>query len=226
MTLETRSYRSTPACEVRQSDDGPSVLTGYGAMFDTLSQNLGGFVEVIDQRAFNDTLRNDRNILGAVNHNTDWLLGTTASDTLTVDVDGVGLRYVVDLDPSDPDAQRAIAKVRSGKLRGSSFTFATREDEWGTTEEGFPLRRLLSVELFELGPVAMPAYRATEGEVALRSLAAFIDEPYPAVASAAAENHLADLIARAGGTDTPTDGAADALPAPRSSRPRRIRTTR
>ena len=227
MTRETRTYRGVPSCEVRAEDGQPPVLTGYGAVFGSLSQNLGGFVEVVDPGAFADTLRNDNNVLGAVNHNADWLLATTASGSLALETDDIGLRYSMALDVSDPDAQRAIAKVNAGKLVGSSFSFAVREDDWSTTENGFPLRSLRAVELFELGPVASPAYRATEGEVALRSLAQFIDEPFDSVADAARQNDLATLIARAAGTDIPaSDGPRETHPpeTPSPVRPKRRAT--
>ena len=105
--------------------------------------------------------------------------------------------WVLDLD--DPDAVRAAAKVRTGKLKGSSFTFTTRDDAWSTTDQGFPLRRLLAVELHELGPVASPAYLDTAGDgaaVALRSFAQFVDLPVDQVTSAARSGTLTELILR------------------------------
>jgi HK97 family phage prohead protease len=206
-------YHSTPI-EVRTEDGAAPVLTGYGAVFNRLSQNLGGFVEQVDPEAFTTTLSTGRNILGAVNHDVSWLLATTESGTLAVEPDGTGLRFAMTLDPEDPDAVRAMAKVRTGKLPGASFTFATRDDEWGTTEQGFPLRTLRSVELYELGPVAAPAYLSTQdagNAVALRSLASFVDLPIEQVTEAARTGALTDLILR----DLPDLAAAqDEAPTP------------
>lgn len=185
--------------ELRASDDGAQTLSGYGATFNRLSQNLGGFVEEVDPVAFDTTLTTGRDILGAVNHDLNWLIGTTDSGTLTVETDNIGLRYNMLLDPDDPDAVRLVAKVRTRKLVGSSFTFATRDDDWSTTEQGFPLRRLLAVELYELGPVASPAYLSTkEGDAAtaLRSLSKFVDLPFEQVTEAARSGTLTDLILR------------------------------
>lgn len=194
---ETRAYHRT-APEIRGSATAP-VLAGYGAVFNSASQNLGGFVEEVDPSAFTDTLRRvgERNILGAFNHDASILLATTDSDSLSLRTDGTGLGYEMDLDVEDPDAIRVMRKVQTGKVRGSSFTFVTREDEWSTTAEGFPLRRLLNVELYELGPVTSPAYRATEGDgaaVALRSLSQFVDLPFERVSEAARLGQLTTLI--------------------------------
>jgi ABC-2 type transport system ATP-binding protein len=75
------------------------------------------------------------------NHNVDWLLGTTLSGTLRLSVDGTGLPYEVDLDMTDPDAQRIAAKVAKRKMLGSSFSFRAIEDAWSTTDQGFTLLR-------------------------------------------------------------------------------------
>lgn len=194
---ELRVLRA-PAPELRAADGEPPVLEGYGAVFNTYSRNLGGFVEQVDPGAFTDTLaQQGRDILGLINHDPNWLLASTQSGTLDLIADGTGLRYRMLLDESDPDAQRAMSKVRTGKLRGSSFSFRAISDKWGTTEQGFPLRSLLAVELFDVGGVAMAAYPATEAEgaaVALRSLASFVNEPLDRVVAAARSNTLAQLL--------------------------------
>ena len=136
---ELRANKDRP--ELRTAENSQPSLEGYGATFERLSQNLGGFVEIIDPQAFTDTLRHaDRNIIGAFNHDMSLLLATTDSGTLELGIDETGLRYAMQLDVTDPDAQRVMAKVKAGKVRGSSFSFSTLADSWTTTEEGFPLR--------------------------------------------------------------------------------------
>ncbi len=215
MTNEARVYRQVGAPELRQKGDA-SMIAGYAAVFNRLSQNLGGFVEEVDPGAFAETLsRAERNITGLVNHNIDWLLGTTQSGTLRLSVDGTGLPYEIDLDMADPDAQRVAAKVAGRKMVGSSFSFRTLEDQWTTTDQGFPLRRLMAVELFDVGPVTNPAYLDTQGagvSVALRSLSTVIDQPLERVVEAARSNTLKDLVLRDLGSaadpkDVPSPGA-------------------
>lgn len=174
---ESRFWR-VPAAEVRDAGDGASTLSGYGALFLRYSQNLGGFVEQIAHGAFDDVLsRSGANVQGLVNHDPNWLLADTESGTLRLAADPTGLAYEMDLDMSDPDAVRAMAKVRTRKMRGSSFSFTIPPggDEWTLTEQGFPLRTIRAVSgLYDVGPVGTPAYLGTEDDglsVALRSLA-------------------------------------------------------
>lgn len=190
MHNERRDARGT--VELRDATDAPSNLTGYAALFDRTSSDLGGFVETIDPRAFADTLARGGNVLGVVNHDPSWLLGTRASGTLDVATDDSGLRYSITLDLTDPDAIRAAAKVRTGKMRGSSFAFRTIADEWSSTDDGTPLRRLLSVALYDVGPVASPAYPDTEtdGPAALRSLAQAVEADLDDVVAAARAGNL------------------------------------
>jgi HK97 family phage prohead protease len=200
MRTERRDARGV--VELRADPDTPGTLAGYAALFERTSADLGGFVERIDARAFADTLARGGNVLGVVNHDPSWLLGTRASGTLDVRTDDRGLAYEITLDPDDPDAVRAAAKVRTGKMRGSSFAFRSIADEWGTLDDGTPVRRLLSVALFDVGPVATPAYPDTEtdGTVALRSLAQAVDAELDVVVDAARSGNLGRFIGTRGVT--------------------------
>lgn len=196
---ETRSYKRCSAPELRASNDGTSAtLTGYAALFDVYSQNLGGFVEVIARGAFDEVLSND--VVGLVNHDMNQLLATTDSSTLTLTVDEVGLRYEMNLDMTDPTAVSAAAKIRSGKMPGSSFSFRIAEngDSWSQTEQGFPLRTLTRLSaLYDVGPVAMPAYKATKGEgvaAAVRSLSLTTGNPVDVLVAAAGRNELRSFV--------------------------------
>lgn len=154
--------------EFRASDKGPGVLRGYAAVFNKLSQNLGGFVERVDPGAFNKSLADGGNVFARFNHDDMHLLGTLAAETLRLAVDGTGLHYEVDL--PDTSSGRDVAKLAErGDLQHSSFAFRTISDDWGETEEGFPLRTLTAVQLVDVAPVVNPAYRDTT--TGLRSFA-------------------------------------------------------
>lgn len=215
--MERRVYRKLPSPEIRARDDGATELVGYAAAFGRYSQNLGGFVELIEPGAFTDALRRGTNVAGLVNHDENWLLATTASGTLVLSQDDDGLRYCMELDPTDPDAQRAIAKISSGKLRGSSFSFQVGEDEWSQTDEGFPLRRIRSVaKLWDVGPVTFPAYTVTEDDglaVAMRSLAHTTGRPLDDLIAAARDNSLAGAM-----SPQQQSTESDAEPSPGSRR--------
>lgn len=185
--------KGVPAPEIR-SKDGAAVLVGYGAMFSRYSQNLGGFVEQVAPKAFDDTLTRSHNILARGNHDPNWLLGSTESGTLALSTDDVGLRYEVQLDQMDPDSIRAMRKVETGLMPGSSFRFRKNADgdKWGRTDQGYPLRTLTNVDLLDVGPVFNPAYKQTEGSlsIALRSLSESLDVDVQELISAAESGEL------------------------------------
>lgn len=195
---EFRVYRGVDAPELRTADAGP-VLVGYGAVFNRYSQNLGGFVEQVDPAAFNDTLLRGGNVVGLGNHDPSWLIASTESNTMTLGVDGDGLGYAMNLDLADPDGLRAARKAETGKMKGSSFSFRTLEDgeSWSTTDQGFPLRTLRAVELYDVGPVTFPAYKQTEDDglsVALRSLATSTNETIDRLVAAAHDGDLSKFV--------------------------------
>ena len=171
--LEIRTASLGPV-ELREGGSGIGQMTGYAAVFNRHSQNLGGFVEQVDPAAFNKSLGDAVPVMARMNHDDAHLLGTTWAGTLTLEADGTGLRYTVDL-PDTQSGRDAKVLAARGDMKWSSFAFRTIEDEWSQTEQGFPLRTLRSVQLVDVAPVNSPAYLDTS--VALRSLAAQTPEP-------------------------------------------------
>ena len=167
MERELEIRTAAHAVELRAEGNGLGTLTGYAAVFNRHSQNLGGFVEQVDPAAFTKSLADGLPVMARGNHSDAMLLGTTWADTLRLSVDGTGLRYEVDLpDTSAGRDFRALAE--RGDIKWSSFAFRTIEDEWGVTEQGFPLRTLRAVQLVDVAPVNSPAYLDTS--VAVRAL--------------------------------------------------------
>jgi len=154
--------------EYRAADGALGTLSGYASVFNRLSQNLGGFVERVDPAAFTKSLADQVPVLARYNHDDNHLLGTSEGGTLTLEIDGTGLRYDVAL-PDTSSGRDVAALAKRGDLRYSSFAFRTVADEWDLTPEGFPLRTLLAVQLVDVAPVNNPAYRDTS--TGLRSLA-------------------------------------------------------
>lgn len=176
-------------------------IGGYGAVFDRLSRNLGGFVEKVDPSAFNATRAADwQGVVARYNHDKTMLLGTAAGRTMDLRVDGTGLWYEV----RPPQARADILElVQRGDVRYSSFEFRVMPegDDWSTTDQGYPMRTLLNVQLFETGPVDSPAYPdATAG---LRSLAARFQADIAEVRSMADNDDLRKFFARTDGPKAP-----------------------
>lgn len=167
-------YRIVSDTEFRITQDGDSgtrKLSFYAAVFDSLSEDLGGFREKIGRRAFTKTINENQDVYACFNHNPDNLLGRRSAGTLRLHVDLTGLRAEVDL----PDTQlgKDIATwVDRGDLRGASFAFRAMKDHWTKAEDGTPLREVQELRLYDVSPVVMPAYSDTNGSMALRAATA------------------------------------------------------
>jgi len=150
--------------EVR-SEDG-MTLEGYAAVFNSRSENLGGFTETIAPGAFSQTLKARNDIKLLWNHDTSAVLGSTRAGTLQLREDEKGLRVTAEL--PDTNLGRDIAYlVKRGDIDSFSFGFSVNEDSWNSrgTE-----RTLESVRLFEASLVSFPAYSATAGTAVVRGL--------------------------------------------------------
>jgi HK97 family phage prohead protease len=186
--------------EVRAGSDKPTI-GGYAAKFMRMSQNLGGFVEQIDRGFFNKS-RGDGwpGVVARYNHDDNMLLGTSGAGTLRLSLDEIGLGYDIDMPSSRGDVYELVQR---GDVRQSSFAFVAFEDDWTTTDQGFPLRTLVSGRLIDVAPVNTPAYEDTS--VGLRSLAEKFDAPLEEVRSLAEANELIKFFKRTDDTGPSAD---------------------
>ncbi|MBY5698532.1 HK97 family phage prohead protease [Rhizobium leguminosarum] len=149
-----------------RADDGAKTLTGYAAKFNTPTGIADYFVEQIAPGAFSETIKGDVRCL--FNHDSDNVLGRTASRTLRLWEDDIGLRFEVDL--PDTNLGRDIGKlVERRDISGCSFGFRALKQTWDDTTSP-PGRTLEKVEISEISIVTFPAYPDTS--VGLRSLEA------------------------------------------------------
>ncbi|RUP66717.1 Caudovirus prohead protease [Streptomyces sp. NP10] len=152
--------------EVRAAGE-TRTIGGYAAKFNTLSRNLGGFVERIDPGFFAKSQGDGwPRVMARYNHDNNMLLGTSRSGTLRLVTDGTGLDYAVDVPAARADVYELVQR---GDVAESSFAFRTLDDDWSMTEDGFPVRTLLAGQLVDVAPVNDPAYLDTS--TGLRSLA-------------------------------------------------------
>lgn len=169
--FERRNFTATELRAV-SDDKGVRHITGYAAVFNSLSEDLGGFREKIAPGAFARAIKDD-DVRALWNHNSDCVLGRTKSGTLRLSEDEHGLK--IECDP--PDAQWVrdlMASIDRGDIDQMSFGFIVRRYPDGSRgaqwveENGEDIRILTDVELFDVSPVTFPAYPDTE--VGLRSL--------------------------------------------------------
>lgn len=171
--METRAiaseYRATTG------EDGQRRLSWYPALFDSLSEDLGGFRERIGRRAFTQTVQAD-DIRALINHDPSQILGRTSAGTLALRVDLRGLFADVAL-PETSYTNDLLVNIANRNITGGSFMFTVNQDSWKLenvegVEEPVLIRTLHDVRLYDVSPVTFPAYTATEGSASVRSLAA------------------------------------------------------
>lgn len=161
--------RSCGAFEFECRDNEPPKLHGYAARFNSFSEDLDGFKEIIRPGAFQATIAGGADVRLLINH--DGLpLARTASGTLKLTEDERGLKVEAQLDPTDPDTQRLVPKMRRGDLSQMSFAFRVsgKDGDFWRKEGEQLIRELHRVDLHDVSVVTYPAYQATSA--AVRSL--------------------------------------------------------
>lgn len=158
---EDREIRSLRG-EISKQEDGRFV-EGYAALFDTWSNDLGGFIEKIDRGAFTKALLSS-DVLCVLNHNTDRGVLARCSfgvGSLTLEEDEKGLRYSFEA-PSTELGKELLQGLKRGDIRESSFAFTIEKDEWDFSDEKIAKRTIKEVKaLYDVSPVYFPAYNGT-----------------------------------------------------------------
>ena len=166
--LERRLIGEQPGLEVKTDQNGRTVIRGYAAVFESESQDLGGFVEIVERGAFDDVMKSNPDVFGKYNHT--QVIGRTSSGTMRLMVDERGLRYEIDPPKS---AEAVVELISRGDVRGSSFAFRSnpKDESWQRDAGGRMIRRIKKFSfLGDAGPVDTPAYLATETYVSKRAL--------------------------------------------------------
>lgn len=147
-------------------------VEGYAIVFNSESNDLGGFKEVIEPRALDGVLEKS-DILCLLNHNEDkgvLARSNKGTGSLTLEIDDIGLRYSFDA-PNTALGDELLEGLRRGDITNSSFSFIVNKDNWTKKEDGTYLRTIISIkELFDVSPVYFPAYNSTSVKVDKRCL--------------------------------------------------------
>lgn len=162
---------------VKRNDAGQPMIEGYAAVFNSQSQDLGGFREVIAPGAFAGDLKTNPDVRALFNHDESLILGRTKSGTLTLSEDETGLFWSCVL-PDTAAARDLAVSVERGDVDQCSFGFICLDDTW-ELNEGTPLRTVKAAALFDVSAVTYPAYEATS--VGMRSVR---QEPTEAIKTA------------------------------------------
>ena len=155
--LETRYVTFTDEIEFRNTDT-ELTISGYAITFDSLSENLGGFKEVIDRRALDGVDFSDVYLLSQ--HRSEDVLASTAAKTMSVQVTDKGLYFSATL-ANTTLGRDTYELVKRGDLKSMSFAFTAEEDSWNvhTNPQTRSIKKIGKIS--ELSIVTNPAYKTS-----------------------------------------------------------------
>ena len=148
-----------------EGDDKPKIR-GYAAVFNKMSDELGGFREKIAPGAFKKTLK-EADVRALFNHDPNQVLGRVSSGTLSLREDDKGLWMEIE-PPDTANARDVMTLIERGDVDQASFAFRVVKDTWQNEDGKMPTRTLDEVQLYDVSPVTYPAYPQTS--VDIRSL--------------------------------------------------------
>jgi len=152
MKVEIRQFKP----EVRAEGDQRKI-SGYPIVFNSLSENLGGFRELIKPGAIQwaDDTKAD------FDHDSKYILGSQSNGTLSITEDERGVR----MDVIPPDTQWArdlMVSVDRGDISQGSFAFRVLPGGQSWSEkDGETVRTLTSILVSRVSVVSQPAYSET-----------------------------------------------------------------
>jgi HK97 family phage prohead protease len=166
-----------------ESDTGVRTIKGHGSVFDSPSEDLGGFREIIHKGAFDEAIANS-DVRCLINHEANLILGRNTSGTLRLFITDTGLSYECDL-PDTTYARDLTVSLDRGDISQSSFAFTMDWEKEGTREDGgnyeyrynkgddsWTLHIYKVRELFDVSPVTYPAYKDADVRSAVNGLQA------------------------------------------------------
>lgn len=141
------------------------IIEGYAIIFNQLSEDLGGFREMIMPEAVTQELINNSDIFYLYNHNNDstpLARSNHGSGSLELTIDSKGLKYKFNCLNTE-----FYQLVQRGDLDKSSFAFSLPKDGsgevWEKSSEYNYVRKIVKIEqLFDCSAVLVPAYSQTE----------------------------------------------------------------
>lgn len=163
--LETRTNQTSFEIRELEGSDG-MTFEGYASVFNSESEDLGGFRETVAPGAFKRSLRSRNDIKLLWNHDTGAVLGSTRAGTVTLVEDERGLKVRAQL-PNTTLGRDTAELIRRGDVDSMSFGFSVIKDTW---DESGTNRTLNAVRLHECSVVAYPAYSGTAGTTTMRGL--------------------------------------------------------
>lgn len=162
--------------DVREDQGDEFVLRGHAAVFDRLSEDLGGFREMLKRGSFRKPLDEGHDVRLLINHD-GMPLARTKSGTLELREDPRGLHVYARIPVTEQTRALRVAMQR-GDVDQMSFAFSLPADgsgeKWERGEDKAVVRKITQVErLLDVSVVTFPAYPQTDAQ--MRSVTPIFD---------------------------------------------------
>ena len=170
MKKETRNFNVS-------LDSDSRILSGYAAVFNSESKDLGGFTEMISPKAFEGVIERS-DVFAVLDHDRNKVLARSkmGKGSLELHIDSKGLQFRFE-SPNTTLGNDVLSMVKRGDLTDASFCFTVEDESWQKREDGTYLRTINKIgDLFDVAICYNGAYPESYTEVALRSLDKFKEE--------------------------------------------------
>ena len=170
MKKETRNFNVS-------LDNDSRILSGYAAVFNSESKDLGGFTEMISPTAFEGVIERS-DVFAVLDHDRNKVLARSkmGKGSLELNIDQKGLQFRFE-SPNTTLGNDVLSMVKRGDLTDASFCFTVEDESWQKREDGSYLRTINKIgDLFDVAICYNGAYPESYTEVALRSLDKFKEE--------------------------------------------------
>ena len=170
MKKETRNFNVS-------LDNDSRILSGYAAVFNSESKDLGGFTEMISPTAFEGVIERS-DVFAVLDHDRNKVLARSkmGKGSLELNIDEKGLQFRFE-SPNTTLGNDVLSMVKRGDLTDASFCFTVEDENWQKREDGSYLRTINKIgDLFDVSVCYNGAYPESYTEVALRSLDKFKEE--------------------------------------------------
>ena len=146
--------------KTRAEGESDKFIEGYFAVFNQETELWQGCFEKIATGAFDNSIKNN-DIRCLFNHDSGFVLGRTASNTLELRVDSHGLWGRVKINANDTQAMDIYARVERGDISGCSFGFNPLKESYEDRNNG-TLWIVEEADTAEVSICTFPAYPQTE----------------------------------------------------------------
>ena len=144
-------------------------ICGYAIVFNVLSDDLGGYRELIKKEAITQELIACSDIIANMDHRSDYMMARLRNGKgnidLTIDEHGLKFRFEC---PETAKGEELLQHVKRGEITQCSFAFSLDysdkdAEKWTRNADGTQIREIWKIErLYDISLVQNPAYPSTE----------------------------------------------------------------